>query len=296
MNNLLASIKQGDFVGVAIRIELGKALKNKWFYLATGLACFISFASAVGNVIEVYTDPFRNVAYTDTSYIPLAPNSLYHFWIVTDFIQPATELFFLLLPLIAVLPYSWSLASEFKSGSIKNVLTRTTRLAYFGSKFLATFASGALSVGIPVVLNFLVCACIMPAYSPDITAVLYSGITDRGLFSQLYYSVPLLYSFLMTLINFLFGGLWAMVVMSLAFFIKNRITLLLAPFLVLLFLKFLESQVFSFNTHFGLTPFSYLRGAGGDFFSNGWIVLIEYVGFLIFVSSVVLLFKKRDVL
>lgn len=283
-------------MGALVRVELCKAIKNKWFVIAVVLGCLLALVSAVGNILLGLQFEAQNISYMKVTYQELSALSLYHFWIVTDLTQPATDLFFLLVPLLVVLPYSWSLASELKNNSISHSLTRTTPIKYYGAKLFAAFVAGSLSVSIPIVLNFVVCACFLPAYVPQISAVIYLAIAQGTLWSYLFYTTPLLYSALMVLINFLFGGLWAMVVMSLAIFIKNRIALICGPFLVLLFIKFFESRVFSFNAHFGFTPFTYLRGIGGDFFSNGWVVCGEYVVFFVFVCIVLSLFCRRDVL
>lgn len=279
-----------------VRIELRKALKNKWFFIAVGLGCVLALASAVGGALTEFQAQSIGLRSIDVTYMELAPLSLYKFWIVTDYLQPATDLYFLLLPLLAVLPYSWSLASEFKSGSVRNTVIRTTRVRYFAAKYAAAFLAGALAVTIPIVLNFIVCACIMPAYMPDIYSIIFIGIGDKNLWSELYYTVPLLYCLLFTLLNFTFGGLWATVVMSLSFFVKNRVALLIVPYLVLVFIKFFEERVFTLDAHYGLTPFTYLRGTGTEFFADGYAIIVEFVAFFLIAVVFIVVNLQRDVL
>ncbi len=279
-----------------IRIELRKAFKNKWFCIAVGIGCALALASAIGGALTEFKAQSAGLRSIDVTYMALAPLSLYKFWIVTDYLQPATDLYFLLLPLLAVLPYSWSLASELKSGSAKNTLTRTTRLRYFGAKYLAAFLAGASAAAIPIILNFIVCACIMPAYMPDIYDAVFIGIGDQHLWSEIYYSVPLLYCLLFTILNFIFGGLWATAIMSLSFLVKNRVALLIGPYLALVFFKFFEERVFTLNNHYGLTPFTYLRGTGSAFFANGSVILFEFAALFLIAVVLIAINRQRDML
>lgn len=283
-----------------LRIEIRKAIKNKWFFIAVGIGLILAVASAAGNALTEFQSQSSGLQFIDQKNMQLAPLSLYKFWIVTDFIQPTTDLYFLLLPFLAALPYAWSLASELKSGSIRNALTRTTHLRCLAAKYAAAFLAGGLAITIPIVVNFLICACIMPDYLPDIYSVLYLGIADTNMFSQIYYTMPLLYVLLYTLVNFAFGGLWAALVMSLGAFVANRVALLAGPYLVLVFLKFLEERLFEMTgptgaPHFGLTPFTYLRGTGSQFYPNGSVVAVEFALFLLTAAVLLEIARRRDI-
>ena len=235
--------------------------------------------------------------YIDQAYMMLSPLSCFKYWIVTDYLQPTTDLFFMLLPLLAVLPNAWSFLSELKSGSIKNSFTRTSRKHYYAAKYLATFVSAGVVVVAPIILNLVLCACLMPAYMPDIYAVVYVGIYTESLWSEMYYNAPILYCLMFVCLNFAFAGIWSSFVMSLSFFIRNRIALMVGPFLFLVFLKFFEERLIGVvSIHPGLTPFTYLRGTGTSFFSNGYVILAEFALLIAFVVVVTLTGYRKDVL
>lgn len=278
--------------------EIKKALSTKWFFVALGIGCALAVATFALNAALDFQGQQRGLPLLDRVSMMLGPLSCFKYWIVTDYLQPTTDLFFLLVPLLAVLPYAWSFASERNTGSIKNALTRTSRKSYFVAKYLATFLSGGLVVMIPIVLNLILCACTMPAYMPDIDAVLYVGIDTTSMWSEIYYNMPLLYCLMFILLNFVFAGLWASVVMSISFYIRNRIALMVGPYLFLIFLKFFEEKLFAgeYATHLGVVPFSYLRSVTSSFTSNEYVILAEFALFIVVILAITLANYRRDVL
>lgn len=277
--------------------EIRKSLSSKWFFIALGIGCTLAIVSFAANAIQDYDSMTIGLKYIDQAYMMLSPLSCFKYWIVTDYLQPATDFFFVLLPLLATLPNAWSFLSERKNGAIKNSVTRTSRKSYYAAKYLATFISGGAVVVAPIILNLVLCACLMPAYMPDIYAVIYVGIYAESLWSEIYYNAPVLYCLMFVCMNFTFAGLWASFVMSLSFFIRNRIALMVGPFLFLVFLKFFEEKLNGVVTvHPGLTPFTYLRGTGTAFFSNGYVILAEFALLIAIVVVVTLANYRKDIL
>lgn len=278
-----------------LKIEIKKAIKNKWFFIALAIGCTITTISAVNNIILDIEFGEIGFEYATTKYTPLTSSSSYKYWIVNDFIQPTTDLFFVLLPLLAVLPYSWSYASEAKSGYFQHVLTRTSRYKYFSSKGIAAFLSGALVVSIPIILNFVLCAYMVPSYLPDVSEIIYFGVFTESLWSDIFYNQPFMYVLLYTGLIFLFSGLWATATSFLALFFKNRIGLMVVPYLFLFFLKYLNENTLNEIIQTSISPLNYLR-AVNSFFPDGYLILAELLILLGFIIISLGLIKKRDIL
>jgi len=236
------------------------------------------------------------IRYIESKAADLSSTSCYKYWMGNDFIQSTTGLFFMLVPILAVIPYGWSYFSEKKSGYIKNITTRVSREKYFISKYIATFLSGGLVVVIPLVLNFIICACVMAAYTPDVNEVIYFGIYEESLWSEVFYNSPLLYRLLYIMLNFVFSGLWATMVFAVSFFVKNRFALMIGPYLLLIFVKFLSENVLMDILYYEVSPFNFLRGTGVDKFTNGYIVFGVLLILFAFSSVIILKRYRNDIL
>ncbi len=276
-----------------IRMELRKALQNPWFYLSLGIACALSAVSAFGNiayhqqhgVFELYTH----------KYVSPVPDSCFKWWISLDFLQPASTLLYQLLPLLAVIPYTWSYRTELQSGYIAQVITRARRRPYLIAKELATFISGSLVAVLPLVANFIILAAFIPAYTPDITEVLYLGVYPDDQWSWFFYNLPLAYVLLFTLHAAGICGTWALFVFTLSFLVENRVTLIAAPYLGALIIQFLSERLYlalgSINgPQLGLAP---NMRAGVESYPQIWWVIALECGLLLLTACVL---TKRQLL
>ncbi len=231
-----------------LKAELKKAFRNRYFYITLLAASLIAVSASVVRIVKYYTSlsivnkyafaedgaMIKNPAY--------ATMTAYNGWLGGDMGEFLSVLFYFLLFFFATLPFSWSLASEMKSGYISSAIVRGGRRNYYCSKYVAAFLSGAVSVTVPMILNFVITLCFIPARLPDIRESLYMrGVDQRFVGGDLFYSTPFLYVFLYIGIAFLFAGLWATVPLSLAFLSRNRFIVIISPYLFLIFFHFLAS-------------------------------------------------------
>lgn len=217
---------------------------------------------------------------------------------VDDAFTPSTNLFFLLLPLLAVIPYSWSLLSERASGYAAQIIARSGRVKYFVSKSLAAFLSGGVVVTLPIVFNLIACMCFAPFCTPDVAGVSIFGVYERSLWSWFFYNSPILFCFLRIVLISLFSGLWASFVMSLSALIKRRVPLLILPYLFLILLKFASEQMIDplFGIQEDLTPFGYLRAVPPSYFTSEWVIISEFTILTIFTLAFIFNSRRVDVL
>lgn len=221
-----------------IKNELKKAFNNCFFYSAIGIATLIAMLSAF-QAIRFYLRQTELIRMYEPEAYTYSGSSLYNNWLGASG-NFYTYLFYFLIFLLCTLPYSWALYSEKKSGYIYQMLTRMKRKKYYVAKYVAAFVSGGTIAIVPMLLNLIVCAMFIPAYSMDQLSDLYIAVPQRFLWSSILYANPLLYILLYMLLSYVFCGVWATIGISVSFFVKSKISILISPFLFLIFV-----QVFS---------------------------------------------------
>lgn len=230
----------------------------------------------------------------------LSTYSLFTYLLFTRSDQPTTEIFYILFPLAAMLPYSWSLGREKKSGYLQNVYTRTNRLKYLLFKALATFSVSFTAVAIPLLANIIATACVIPAFATDISSVIYTGMDEGRLWSSVFYNVPLIYCFLMVLLSSCFAGLWGTVVQFLGAFVFNPERMITASFIFLYCIQAFEPKLTSIPSGSSIgnlshSPLDFLRGVSGEASLTNEASFIPWIiGLLVLCIVFALVQKNRD--
>lgn len=202
-------------------VELKKALANRWFAVALGIGAVLAIASAMGNIVLYQNSIEQIISLGDSVDKGLSALSVFRMVMPADYIQPATDLFYALLFLMAVVPYGWSSSQEWQKGYVCQILSRETRRRYFVAKGAASFVAGACAIGFPLALNFIVCACWIPMFPTDVETVFNTGIYRSVMWSSLYYLHPGLYVVGYAALASVFAGLWAALIAFLSFFCKQ---------------------------------------------------------------------------
>lgn len=234
-----------------LRHELQKALCSPWFALALGVALVLSMGAALESYLLLKREEAAMVSFGYElglhahNYLGQTRESSFGNWIVVSANAPLfASLFFFALPLLAVIPFAWSFRSEAKSGYAVQVSLRSGHVSYVRAKLTATFVTGALIALIPLLVNFLAVSCLFPAYQPRIEESNYVGLFDVNLFSLAFYTYPLVYVVIYTLLDTLLMGAWASAVMGLASVVRDRVKLAVVPYLFLLALHYFNGWLF----------------------------------------------------
>lgn len=156
------------------------------------------------------------------------PETVYAKWIGAGAYAMQSYWYFMVFPLIAVLPYAGAFFDDLKSGYIKSLLLRCSRKSYFLARGFAVFLSGGFAVTIPLVLNFLLTAAYRPAVGPFV----YIGIgpVSYCMGADFYYSHPLAYIGIYLLFDFVAGGMFALGSALLGYIVSYRAMALLIPY------------------------------------------------------------------
>lgn len=223
----------------ALKLECKRAFTSKGFALSLAIGCAIAAIQIAAEVIPL---SLQLTNYT-TLNLPMSyPGWLYCQWLGGEEMAFFSFLFYLILPVLAVLPHGTSFFADITGGAIHNYCIRTGKSAYFTAKYIATFLSGGLAVVIPLLLNFAGAAMFLPAMKPE-TAAFTSLIGEQSSFPFLYYNYPLLHVALFLLIIFLFSGLLASFALLCSFYVGYSFIVLMAPFAVYLFVSAFFSLV-----------------------------------------------------
>lgn len=225
-----------------IKLELTKALRNPWFAIALVVSCGIALASAAETSRRAL-EQMELKGHGSYEWIMLSAQGSYGNWLLTAE-GIAKELFFLLVPLLAIVPYAWSLRSEMVDGSLGQLYARCRRSRYLKAKAFATFCTGFLIVALPLALNFLTLSCLVPAYTPEVFDNLALGISPRDAFSGLFFGHPLVYVLVNTLVDGLLCGTWATCVLAVSSLVDNRVVLLAGSYLFLIATSYVNAVIF----------------------------------------------------
>ena len=114
----------------------------------------------------------------DVTYYPYIAFEKY---IGDNMFLPYNGIYYILFPILAVLPFGTSLVRDEQLHYTRNILVRQSKRRYFLAKYIAAYVSGAVAVLLPLALSFALCATKYPC------AELYqraqrSFIMDRNMF------------------------------------------------------------------------------------------------------------------
>lgn len=215
-------------VCAALQHEAVACFRGKWFACACLAAGGLSVAAGVECVLKA-------VYWHGIDQFYLSNYSAFSNWIVVNCnacTLPAV--FFYVLPLIVLVPFAWSYHSERFSGYDMQLVVRVGRMERIGAKALVVFASAFVVTAVAHVVNFLVVSSFLPLYTPTFEDVNILGIFSEALFSNLFYGEPALYVLAYSCFNACLMGCWAVMVLGASVLFKNRVSLLIFPYLLLL--------------------------------------------------------------
>jgi len=264
-----------------IKIECKKAVCNKLFFLAVLIGVIFTFFSLIPRIQSYYYDMESFARFSD-EYLsirnPMTPiNTLFNHWIGGEANTPGSADYFFLFPILVSIPYGWSYCVELNSGYIRSVVIRAGRKNYYLSKYIATFLSGGLAMVIPLFLNFMTVAVFVPAVTPDPYYITSYGIISSSFLSVLFYTRPFLYVFIYLLVDFIFGGLIACLCFALTGIAKNRVVVVLLPFITLLSFNYICNSLIYVSSNViytELSPMNFLRPIPAVYDTNGYVVTI----------------------
>lgn len=241
--------------------ELKKMLHSRTLLFALLIGIGVSSINVVENYqLTRWFLGMQEIHHTD-GYETL---NIFTFWIGGGNIGVGSYVFFVIFPLLAAIPFSWSLQSERNTGYVNQLLTRGAKTHYLLAKYITSFLSGGISVGGAMVFNFMANAWILPFIEP--LHVLVRG-GDGMFLSRLLFTKPILYILMCLLTSFVWAGIMACLAMTAGTIIKNTVMSVLVPFLMVIGGSFLVNSLtpsidttVDFLGHFEVNPLKLISG------------------------------------
>lgn len=247
-----------------LKIEFRRAFKNKGMLLALLIGCALSIAQVIQDQIPAY---FRNEMLDFGRSPILSPAYVSGTWMAGNGANLEVFLFFLLMPVLAMLPFGTSYFTDSESGFIKSIYIRCSRKTFLRAKYIAAFLSGGTAVVVPLLLNVLCCMALVPNLVPS-TIYPQNGISAGNLFSSVYFSHPLIYILIFLLIDFLIGGIFACITLAVSFLSDYKIVIAVIPF-------FIQLIIYAGCDLLGVREYSIVyMGQAGCGILNPWVFLI----------------------
>ena len=134
------------------------------------------------------------------------------------------DLYTLIMPLIASLPYSTSLLLDRKINLNNMICLRTKCKKYLISKITANALIGGVVTSVPPLIFLAILYCTLSHQIVEF------GVHPTGFMKSLFMTNPLRYILYYSLIAFLFGAVYATLSMAVSIFTNNKIVTTITPF------------------------------------------------------------------
>ncbi|WP_395761148.1 hypothetical protein [Bacillus sp. 3G2] len=246
-----------------LKFELKRSFTNYNFIIIFVLLTLYGLYNIFFQIIPVSKIQFMTVEYNTPTYL----------WLNTLITDMFSRIFLFLTPIIAVLPFSWSYGSDYSTNYVYFIYSRSKKINYIFSKFIATFLSGGVLFVYPFILQFIILTCLYPNWPS------YYGtypIPSGSMLIDLLYTNPNTYVSVYFLLMFLYAGLFAVIGLIIGLFVSKKFVICLVPFLLWIF----SSIVLEFTGFNYLSPERFLRptGISGSsliFVISLWIILMS---------------------
>lgn len=235
-----------------LRIELKRALCNKFFYfslIVTLIFCMLHFFDAYESRME-YLELCEYYNYSKMLYT--CEGTPYDQWFLMD--ESIYKFIYLfIMPLLVTIPYGASYYQDYKSGYIKQIVTKVNYKKYMTAKYLSTFISAGLTAVIPMIIQFMAMAMIYPIHNPSIYVS--KLVSERLLLFYVYYEQPVLYLLIVLGTLFICAGIFSTIALLVSRYISNYFSVIITPFIAAFFMTFL-SYILGINE---LSPMMFLK-------------------------------------
>lgn len=234
---------RGDEGRALYRLEIKRALTSPFFLVVVGIGILLATADAAIFKLASQRILERQALYGSVKDCGLTAVSCFIGWLGASHAAFA-RLFFTLLPLLALLPYSCSRISDKRSGLLAQVALRAGRVEAEKAKTVAVFLASGLVAVLPLLWSIFLGSCLEPARTPQMRDLitLESGVTTDVLGHSLFYTRPVLFVLLWACIDFLLMGLWGTTVLAITRLVDNRVLLVVGAYLFQMGLAYLTGD------------------------------------------------------
>ena len=145
------------------KTEMKRAMSGKGMVLSMLIGTVLGIAHVIREIIPAYRANLTNFY---NEFPILSPHSAAETWMAGSPSNLEGFIFFLILPILASLPFGTSYFEDCKEGVIKNIYMRTKREDYLKAKYAAAFLSGGIAVLVPLIFNLMCSLVLLPNLAP----------------------------------------------------------------------------------------------------------------------------------
>lgn len=207
------------------KFEFKRAITSKRLFFALMIGVGITLWHLFQNVLPMH----KFLAFGASE--GMLPHSVFSKWIGGESHNLQPTLYYILFPILAALPYADTFYTDIQSGYVKQIFTRSKKTNYYFAKYLVNFIVSGTVVVIPLLINLLGSAVILPSIIPQVSSGFY-GIGPESLWSELFYTNPYLYIYFYLFIDFIFAGLLSSIALMLASYLSNKFLVIFSPFII----------------------------------------------------------------
>lgn len=206
-------------------MEMVRAFHGYWMISAIGFGISLLALNIITQVVPL--------SYNLGSTLDTFPPSLYNRWAGAWGFDPFYQTYMFLIPIIATLPFGWSLRDDFETGYALQCESRTGKPRFILNKMMAIFVSGATAATLPLALCFAVSAFFLPAIQPDASAIGAFTITQSSMWANIFYDNALLYTSLYLGLIFITSGIIACFASIIGMLVSSNLICVLSMFFIL---------------------------------------------------------------
>jgi len=272
-----------------LSVEYRKMISGRTLLVSISLGVLISIINVIEN--QSFVTWFLEGAMIGTSFSTI---NLYVRWIGVDQLTLGSSIFFFIFPLLAAIPYSWSYLSEKQQGYTNHILVRAKQKNYFVAKYIMVFFSGTIAVVIPIIINFALNALVCPNSTPHVLNLL-TPIGQGSFFSKVFYQQPLLYCVAACFLYAFWGGVCAVVALTVSLFVKKPLFAMMSPFVFAVGGDFLRQLLVTptSTTKFETSPLALIRATSYNM-NPAWYLISIILGLILATFSIVYLKGSKN--
>jgi len=221
--------------------------------------------------------------------------SLYSHWFESLTGSPFPGVYWMLFPIVVAMPLSTMVREDKKQNYFYLIQLKGKTTECLNKVFKLNFVVGGVTGILPIVLNIISIAMILPAIKLNLVADGDGNITlnhmSLTLFPTLYYDHPLIHTSIYLFIGFMVGGMLATMAFVISLWSKKSFFALTGVFLLIYSIRFILSENLR---HFfsSIIPTDYTNQISQVHGLNLMLILISYT---IFAALTLIAFKKGKV-
>jgi ABC-type transport system involved in multi-copper enzyme maturation permease subunit len=208
-----------------LKIEFERAFRSRELLISLIIGLIITIVQFVVVVLPVSNHILTFFEGSAISY----PRSVFNWWVAVDGLHPYLRIYLTIFPLLAAIPYASTYFSDRKQGYMKYICSRTNRKSYLFAKYVSIFVSGGIAVTLPMLINLLLTASVLPSLIPVGTG---NFLSSSCIFSDVFYVHPYLYITIYMLMYFIYGGVFASLSLLCSKIFDYKFFVLIFPFAI----------------------------------------------------------------